>query len=406
MARELGVVDVEQVPAWYFEQVVDKTFSGLQMFARDVNLPSQVVQQYQPGTILCEPTVVDTTSRYGGLARSHRIAILSNHLADVSEMFDSDSEAAAWGLCVAQARSHFKVLDVYEVGTKTQILLLHLPDDENWRLFDHVVLSVEEDFIEDCRQRFTAKCDLEPIAELNTETWYDRVSDPVGFSDTFSPWPLEVSLEDRMQPLGQLDFRKIQGSVLYVRDVASLLHLEAKAAGFPDAIVYGYIDEEAGLSMQVLCAASLSENRITISDVYDDLLLILRSGSVKEHMGAQLVNAALSDFSNRISDIHGIYERNQEVEKTRNLRFLDNLRNADYPDDIQAILLSDAQLEGFEMVWMRLVRIEGDSIIARLLNEPAQSAYGVHVGQLLPLVFRESEEGVFAFALADQPIQE
>lgn len=52
-------------------------------------------------------------------------------MLDISEY----EQGTNWGLCVADHESRFKVLDVYEYEGKTQITLLHLLDDDRWRIF-------------------------------------------------------------------------------------------------------------------------------------------------------------------------------------------------------------------------------------------------------------------------------
>jgi hypothetical protein len=72
------------------------------------------------------------------------------------------------------------VLDIYNCGNKTQILLLHLPEDEDWKLFQNIVLSLEGDLIKTSRERFENKCNEAPIPELATEAWLDRCTLPLG----------------------------------------------------------------------------------------------------------------------------------------------------------------------------------------------------------------------------------
>ena len=51
----------------------------------------------------------------------------------------------------------FKVLDRFKADGKEQILLLHLPDNEDWHLFEGATLSIEHDLIDGSRERFLAK---------------------------------------------------------------------------------------------------------------------------------------------------------------------------------------------------------------------------------------------------------
>jgi hypothetical protein len=83
------------------------------------------------------------------------------------------------------------VLDIYNCGNKTQILLLHLPEDEDWKLFQNIVLSLEGDLIKTSRERFENKCNEAPIPELATEEWLARCAYPLGMDDKGNFFELE-----------------------------------------------------------------------------------------------------------------------------------------------------------------------------------------------------------------------
>lgn len=392
-------VDIEKVPVWYLERVINQTMPGLQMYVRDVDMPRELADKYVPGTILREKAFTDATCRVGGLAKSHRISILSNHMVNFSDMAD-DKEVACWGLCVAQHDSHYKVLDRYEIGGKEQILLLHLPDDENWRLFENVVLSTEEELIEDCHERFRNKVNAEVIPELNIERWYDRLEYPLGFNDEYEPWELDDPIEQRLKPIGEMNFRDLVGKVVFIKDAPG-----QENPDYPDIVAYGYIDRTAGMSFHALCDARFESGVIETLDSYKDALLTIRSGGMDENLCAQLVDSTLSDYAERITMVEENYDQGEEIKETRKLRFLDPLRNPQYPDDIQAVLVTENEIEGYELVWVKLRRIEDGNVFAKLLNEPAQKAYGVHVGAILPLAFQETEDGIRVYAVADNVVK-
>lgn len=161
------------------EKVINEIFPGLMMFVRDVNLPQELGAKYKAGMIIKEKGFTDASCRIGGMVTSHRYAILSNHMGD----FRPFEHGTNWGLFVAQHDAHFKVLDIYEYQGKTQITLLHLPDDERWKLFENVQLSMEEELISTCRQRFESKYSMEVIPELATDEWLARCQFPLGFSN-------------------------------------------------------------------------------------------------------------------------------------------------------------------------------------------------------------------------------
>lgn len=161
------------------QQTVNEILPNLNMYVRDVNLDSTLANKYKVGMIIREKGFTDASCRVMGMVTSHRYAILSNHMGDLREM----EQGTNWGLFVAQRDAHFKVLDIYEYNGKIQILLLHLPNDERWQIFENMKLSIEDDLVKDCRKRFEDKCDLEPIPELVKKDWLDRCEFPLGMSD-------------------------------------------------------------------------------------------------------------------------------------------------------------------------------------------------------------------------------
>ena len=170
LLKELGM-DMESL-----QETINEILPGLAMYVRDVDLNRKCVEAYRPGMILMERGFTDASARVMGMNTTHRITILSNHMAD----FGDAEHDTNWNLFVANHGAHFKVLDVYEYQGKTQILLLHLPDDDRWKIFETVTLSLEEKLIDDSRKRFENKCVLEVVPELNTPEWKDRCKDPLG----------------------------------------------------------------------------------------------------------------------------------------------------------------------------------------------------------------------------------
>lgn len=116
------------------EQAANATFPGTQIFVRDVNLPESLAAKYSDGLILREKAFTDASCRVMGMVTSHRYAIISNHMADLSAF----EHGTNWGLRTAQSESHFKVLGQHKFADKTMIVLLHLPDDDQWKLFQNL----------------------------------------------------------------------------------------------------------------------------------------------------------------------------------------------------------------------------------------------------------------------------
>ena len=162
-----------------YEKLANEIFPGIMMFVRDVNLSPVCAEKYKPGLIILERAFTDASCRVMGMVTTHRYAILSNHMGDLRRF----EHGTNWGLFTAQYWAHFKVLDIYEYQGRTQISLLHLPDDERWELFKNVDFSIEEQLIQTARQRFEVKSVLEPVPELADEQWLARCAAPLGMND-------------------------------------------------------------------------------------------------------------------------------------------------------------------------------------------------------------------------------
>ena len=105
MAKKRGR-NMEKFNQAEFNNVINRTLSGLQMFVRDVNLPEEIASKYKAGMLIHELGYTDASHRVCGMVTSHRFMILSNHMADLA----SFEQGTNWGLCVAQKGAHFLVL--------------------------------------------------------------------------------------------------------------------------------------------------------------------------------------------------------------------------------------------------------------------------------------------------------
>ena len=390
-------LDIEKVPVWYLEKAINDTFPGAAIYVRDCNLSAGEESRYQKGMIILEKGFVEATSRVLGMATTHRFAIISNHMKDITP-FIKDKEKKAWGLCVTQANSRFKIIDTYEYQGKTQILLLHLPNDERWQLFRSMEMNIEEELIGNCRQRFEGKCSEGVIPELATRAWLDRCSFLIGFDDDGQAFPLDFPIEKRMKPFEELDFREVFEAVRYIKDgkealqgVEEIFEKDSDSKDmFPDSVVYGYIDEEAGLSVRVLGSARLVNREPEYIRDVDEYLIVVRSGALQGKMVAQVVDSSLSIFAECIDQTYDAYKpKNTVMDILRDESLLDAFRHPQYPDDIKALLFKDG-IEGVEQVWLRTCHMADDAVFGELLNEPNQD-FGVHVGDVLPISFVEND---------------
>jgi len=171
----------------YLEKVFNQTYPGLTMYVRDVNLPDAIAQKYTKGLVVREKAFCDASSRVMGMITSHRYGILSNHMAGLSEF----EHGTNWGLHVANKDSRFKVLATHKHNGKMLILLLHLPDDDGWKIFQNLSTNVDDDMTTDSIERFENKCNAEVIPELATNEWLKRCDFPIGMDSNGNMFELE-----------------------------------------------------------------------------------------------------------------------------------------------------------------------------------------------------------------------
>lgn len=181
----------EQVRA--LQEALNLTYPGLAILVRDVNLTYEQAAKYEVGMIIREKAHVDASRRVMGMVTSHRYAILSNHMTEPTA---KELELGAnWGMRVAKPNSHFKVLGKHTYQGKTCIFLLHLPDDETWKLFINTVIDSDADLIRKCIARFEAKCLKAPVPELAAPEWLDRCRFPIGMDNNGNLFELEDPVE-------------------------------------------------------------------------------------------------------------------------------------------------------------------------------------------------------------------
>lgn len=189
--------DPMQMSKEQLQTLANQIYPGITMFSRDVNLTPELAKKYTPGQIIREKAFTDASIRFMGMVTTHRYVILSNHMADLSAF----EHGTNWGLHVANADSHFKVLGQHTCNEKTGIFLLHLPDDESWKVWQRAEFSIDSELYQKAVQRFTAKCGEPPVPELSTPQWLNRCAFPVGMSSSGEFWPLEDTPEEKPQTL-------------------------------------------------------------------------------------------------------------------------------------------------------------------------------------------------------------
>ncbi|MGI6721558.1 MAG: SseB family protein [Anaerovoracaceae bacterium] len=156
-------------------------------------------------------------------------------------------------------------------------------------------------------------------------------------------------------------------------------------------LTYGYIDNEAGLTLEVLAAANEENGSYSFTDLDDEVTVKLRMESVQDDE-FDIIDDPEGSLNIRYKyklEMLEIYESDDAVRESRQAEFLDFARNEYYPDDVLVHLIRDGlQPEG---CWARLVELGEDSIIGQLLNEPDQD-FGCHEGDKISMLLYELDD--------------
>ena len=159
------------------------------------------------------------------------------------------------------------------------------------------------------------------------------------------------------------------------------------------AIAYGYIDEQAGLSFQIVKVAAIKENHICFRDSIEKAMLIMRYGSLEK---ARFLDLAQTDIdTEQFADFEQMIREhydtdNPEKDQLRELTFLDSSRHQEYPDDLAVLLLHEDHQP--EQVWVRGDHLTEKEIRGTLLNEP-NADFGVHHGDSIQIIPYKQDDG-------------
>lgn len=186
---------------------------------------------------------------------------------------------------------------------------------------------------------------------------------------------------------------------LYKNFVAFMLkdNLKQCIEGYPNSdkanciLTYGYIDQEAGLTMEVLCAGKKDGDSFAFFDASKENRVILRVGSVidDEFFFFDDADGELSEKYAEKLDVLKHYEVSEEIEETRKMGFLDKSRHDFYPDDVMVYLTR----EGLdpEGCWVRIIGLGDHFIMGTLLNDPDQD-FGYHSGEKVAFFVQKQED--------------
>ncbi|MDO4680138.1 MAG: hypothetical protein Q4A55_02570 [Aerococcus sp.] len=383
----------------FYEGLLNELLPNTQLFARDVNLTEQQARLYQPGIIIKERGFTDATPRFMGMVTSHRFTIVTNHMVDISE-FEYGTD---WELHIANHNAHYKVLDVYEYHGKTQILLLHLPDDYRWKVFEEGNFSIEDYLIEESRKRFEAKALGEVAPEVAGKDWLERCKWPLGMSVEETLWDPEITIEEQKRVVDDGGFRDFYHQFIYVECRDLLLDRMTTQIAPDDTglVLYGYMDDECDLMFQTVSIAQEQETTIDTRPVQDATYYNLKYEDIKRfnYCDLRYIDLDRSHFETTQQMISQWYDSKDEKENILlETRVLDSVRQIDRPLTF-TVRVIDSSI-GSDQVLVEIPRLSEDGgLWGILVTEPIDNM-GVEVGDDVYVMMNELEDGGYELITA------
>ncbi len=155
------------------------------------------------------------------------------------------------------------------------------------------------------------------------------------------------------------------------------------------ALTYGYIDHEAGLTFEIIACAMKKGDIFGFAPSLKDTRALLRYESVMDMDVILVEEDKLAEmFADKVESLLR-YSKDKNIEKTRQLLYLDECRDKKYIDDVLVYLICDGRTP--EGVWVRIEKKSGELFKGTLLNEPNQ-AFGVHEGDSIRFSAQKNDE--------------
>ncbi len=167
--------------------------------------------------------------------------------------------------------------------------------------------------------------------------------------------------------------------------------------GFPGAqtadgvLVYGYIDREAGLTLEVLSPAKRHQDMWRFTDGNNEIRSFIRMEAAEDEE-LFLFDDSDGRLSKRYAEMLEMlkaYDASETVEKSRTFGFLDDARHPHFPDDVLVFLEKDGLKP--EGCWARMIDVSERRLWAKLLQEPEQD-FGIHQGEDFTFYVSQDEE--------------
>lgn len=167
--------------------------------------------------------------------------------------------------------------------------------------------------------------------------------------------------------------------------------------GYPGAeeanayLAYGYIDSECGLTLEVIAAIKVSDEGVEYFDAAYDIRSIIRIETVADDF-FRFEPDEDGKLSTRYAEKIAVtrdYAVDEDIEKTREMSFLDASRHDSCIDDVLVYLTREGNEP--EGCWTRIIGLGDHFFVGTLLNEPDQD-FGYHEGDRIAFFVQKTED--------------
>ncbi len=165
--------------------------------------------------------------------------------------------------------------------------------------------------------------------------------------------------------------------------------------GFPGAehadyfLTYGYMDEEAGLTLEVICCAKNLSKGFVFADTRTDIRSFIRFSDVFDREAFFIEEHILEEQYKEKLYMLKPYDVSDAVEETRKLTLVDDCRDFCFIDDVLVYFMKEGlEVEG---CWVRLLSVNETTISGILLHDPNQR-FKRRKGDIIEFRLQETDE--------------
>ncbi len=249
----------------------------------------------------------------------------------------------------------------------------------------------EREETEDYRSETLRESEREETEDYRSETTWESEPEQ-GAGDGGSVTETSGNLED-------ISFREIENRFLLVKNVDARTLMVMDKMGYHvrqddnAIVVYGYIDMEAGISFELLCAACVyMDGAVSLEPRNNSATMKLRYKSFTGEVVPYPDPGQMAPFRDIALQIKRNYIASSDIMALRKIEALDPYRAPGFPDDIMVIFMKKGCRN--EGIWCRPVKLDRirKVIQMRMLNEP-HAAMGRHKGDIVNVSLVQHDDG-------------